>query len=60
MDAEQPLRFGIWGGTIGIGIFADSLCSHGLLHYHGKAFGSWQVNTTYGDDSLNVYALKRF
>ncbi|PON30922.1 major facilitator superfamily transporter [Trichoderma gamsii] len=40
---EQPLRFGIWGGTIGIGIFADSLCSYGLLHYHGKTFRSWQI-----------------
>lgn len=43
MSAEQPLRFGIWGGTIGIGIFADSLCSYGLLHYQGKTFRSWQV-----------------
>ncbi|KEF57192.1 uncharacterized protein A1O9_07382 [Exophiala aquamarina CBS 119918] len=40
---EQPLRVGIWCGTVGLGIIIGALCSFGFQHYVGRSFKSWQI-----------------
>ncbi|KAH8891611.1 MFS general substrate transporter [Thozetella sp. PMI_491] len=40
---EQPLRFGLWAGSVGLGIIVGALCSYGLQHYQGTTFKSWQI-----------------
>ncbi|KAL7928218.1 major facilitator superfamily domain-containing protein [Trichoderma chlorosporum] len=40
---EQPLRIGLWCGTVGLGIIVGALCSYGFQHYQGNTFKSWQI-----------------
>ena len=44
IQAEQPLRVGIWFRTSGLAIIIGSLSSFGLQFYEWTAFNSWQYD----------------